>query len=65
VTSSPSSASAVDSFYVCDPAGRAMDPERRRRVEVALTAAARGVPAGAPAGAGADRAVAGKADTPD
>jgi [protein-PII] uridylyltransferase len=35
-------ADALDSFYVCDPAGTAMDPERRRRVEVALTAAARG-----------------------
>ncbi len=36
-------ADALDSFYVCDPAGTAMSPERRRRLEVALTAAARGV----------------------
>jgi len=36
-------ADALDSFYVCDPAGRAMSPERRRRLEAALIAAARGV----------------------
>jgi [protein-PII] uridylyltransferase len=46
-------ADALDSFYVCDPGGRAMDPDRRRRVEVALTAAARGRPT-EPAGRGGD-----------
>jgi [protein-PII] uridylyltransferase len=49
-------ADALDSFYVCDPTGTAMDPERRRRVEVALTAAARGV--------AAEPATDGKPDTP-
>jgi [protein-PII] uridylyltransferase len=49
-------ADALDSFYVCDPEGTGMDPERRRRVEAALTAAARGV--------AADQAVEGKPDTP-
>jgi [protein-PII] uridylyltransferase len=49
-------ADALDSFYICDPGGTGMDPERRRRVEIALTAAARGV--------AADLAAQGKADTP-
>ena len=49
-------ADALDSFYVCDPGGTAMDPERRRRVERALTAAARGV--------AAEPATDGKPDTP-
>jgi [protein-PII] uridylyltransferase len=49
-------ADALDSFYVCDPAGTAMDPDRRRRVEQALVAAVSG---GAP-----EAAAEGKADTP-
>jgi [protein-PII] uridylyltransferase len=49
-------ADALDSFYVCDPRGSAMDPELRRRVELALRAAAGGLPADPVAG--------GKRDTP-
>jgi [protein-PII] uridylyltransferase len=49
-------ADALDSFYVCDPLGTAMDPGRRKRIEAALMAAALGV---AP-----DPAAEGKADTP-
>jgi [protein-PII] uridylyltransferase len=50
---------AVDSFYVCNPSGSPVDPEQRRRVDAALTAATRAAadPAhSVPAG--------GRADTP-
>jgi [protein-PII] uridylyltransferase len=32
---------AVDSFYVCNPSGTPVDPEQRRRVDLALVAATR------------------------
>ena len=35
-------ADAVDAFYVCDPGGAPIDPDKRRRAEQALAAAARG-----------------------
>ena len=38
-------ADAVDSFYVANPSGSPVDPEQRRRVDVALVAATRGAPA--------------------
>jgi [protein-PII] uridylyltransferase len=49
-------ADALDSFYVCDPRGTAMDAELRRRVELALRAAAGGLPS--------DPVVGSKRDTP-
>jgi [protein-PII] uridylyltransferase len=36
---------AVDSFYVADPSGTPVDAEQRRRVEAALVAATKGLPA--------------------
>jgi [protein-PII] uridylyltransferase len=36
---------AVDCFYVSNPSGSPVDPDQRRRIDAALTAAARGVPA--------------------
>jgi [protein-PII] uridylyltransferase len=38
-------ADAVDSFYVCNPSGSAVDADQRERVDAALVAATRGVPA--------------------
>src|SRR5215207_11747021 len=38
-------ADAVDCFYVCNPSGSPVDPEQRSRVDAALVAATRGVPA--------------------
>jgi [protein-PII] uridylyltransferase len=32
----------VDSFYVCNPSGEAVDAEQRERVEAALLAVTRG-----------------------
>ncbi|WP_249522788.1 [protein-PII] uridylyltransferase [Modestobacter marinus] len=59
-------ADALDSFYVCDPAGATMDAGRRRRVEEALVSAAGG-PAAGPAAPAAPTTAGGpgvKRDTP-
>jgi [protein-PII] uridylyltransferase len=47
-------ADAVDSFYVTDPTGTAIDAEQRRRVETALRTAARGGAGGGTGGVGVD-----------